>query len=456
MYQKHYQMIKELEALPFWVRSLTNQKYVHLHFWILQLVYTAINIPFPEYAKANFKMFKKANGMSALFGILNTAFKELTPPEVLELSEEVEQLNQPKMSNFTGIRENLSYFERNSVHINKSIVALNIIDHLYTLVDDANCIPLPSFLQYLSKKRSINILTQLLLIENNDLTKVLLNFFLKHSNCHFTLSNLLENGIVECLMLTLHTKNGRKALTILDRINEFTTDFNDDIDYHKQASKEEQATLSKLDHQTQIKIKNSLLCRFLPTTLLDMYVSEDKKTFLEIYKHDDIQNEYIIWNSENRDHMLSTLRKHFEPQIMQLVEFSEKEFDYVKVPGNFPFYSHKFSEMIQYESLDKELKIGKFFAKMWVKNVNAIQMTNEDLDEFYNKVANLIKKSIERNLNSEDILTIEEGVQNLTLCTKMVMKLNDVFNYKKIVDLSMFDQIILIEEIYPNNHYVWD
>jgi hypothetical protein len=257
-------------------------------------------------------------------------------------------------------------------------------------------------------------------------------------------------------MLTLHTKNGRKALTILDRINEFTTDFNDDIDYHKQASKEEQATLSKLDHQTQIKIKNSLLCRFLPTTLLDMYVSEDKKTFLEIYKHDDIQNEYIIWNSENRDHMLSTLRRHFEPQIMQLVEFSEKEFDYVKVPGNFPFYSHKFSEMIQYESLDKELKIGKFFAKMWVKNVNAIQMTNEDLDEFYNKVANLIKKSIERNLNSEDIHTIEEGVQNLTLCTKMVMKLNDVFNYKKIVDLSMFDQIILIEEIYPNNHYVWD
>lgn len=180
MYQKHYQMLKELEALPFWVRSLTNQKYIHLHFWILQLVYTAINIPFPEYAKANFKMFKKANGMSALFGILNTAFKELTPPEALELSEEVEQLNQPKMSNFTGIRENLNYFERNSVHINKSIVAINIINHLYTLVEDSNCIPLPSFLQYLSKKRSTNVLTQLLLIENNDLTKVLLNFFLKH------------------------------------------------------------------------------------------------------------------------------------------------------------------------------------------------------------------------------------------------------------------------------------
>lgn len=256
------------------------------------------------------------------------------------------------------------------------------------------------------------------------------------------------------MILTLHTKNGRKALTILDKISEFSNDFNDDIDYQNKASKEEQATLAKLDHSTQIKIKNSVLCRFLPITLLDMYVSEDKKTFLEIYKHDNIQNEYIIWNSENRDHMLGCIRKHFEPQIIQLVEFSEQEYDYIKVPGNLPLYSNKFSEVIHYESLDKELKIGKFFAKMWVKNVSAIQMTNEDLDEFYNKVSKLIKKSIEKNFTSEDIHVIEEGVQNLTLCTKMIMKLNDVFQYKKILDFSVIDQIIQLEEVYQGNHYV--
>ena len=180
MYQKHYQMLKELHSIPFWVKCLTNNDRSLLHFWILQLLYVAISIPFPEYAKHNFKMFKKANGMSAIFGVLNSTFKELSSTDEDEIEDERSQVNTSKISNYTGIKENLYYFERNSDHVNKSIVIINILNYLHGSIDDASCVPIPSFLQYLHKKRSVNVIVQLMLLENNDLNKVILSFITRN------------------------------------------------------------------------------------------------------------------------------------------------------------------------------------------------------------------------------------------------------------------------------------
>lgn len=236
MYQKHYQMLKDFESIPFWVKCLTHNDRSLLHFWILQLLYVAISIPFPEYAKQNFKMFKKVNGMSALFGVLNSTFKELNNSNDDEIEDERSQVNTSKISNYTGIKENLFYFERNSDHINKSIVIFNILNYLHGSMEDAQCVPIPSFIQYLNKKRSVNVIVQLMLLENEDLNKVILNFITKRLKCHYSLTNLLENGIVEALLLNLHTKNGKKALLVLDRINEFEKEYNDDLNFVSKVS----------------------------------------------------------------------------------------------------------------------------------------------------------------------------------------------------------------------------
>jgi hypothetical protein len=229
MYEKHFQMIKELGTIPFWIKWLSNKKWGHLHFWILQFLYVALSIPFEEYSKANYKMFKKANGMTGLFGVLNQTFKELAPSDLNEIDDERSTVvAQGKISNYTGIKENLHYFERNSMHINKGIVIIDILEFLFSSLENVQCIPMSSFLHYISKKRSINILVQLLLIENHDLSKVILNFFNKHMKWHFTLSHLLENGIVEALMLSLHTQKwkestyySRKTPWILEHIQQW-------------------------------------------------------------------------------------------------------------------------------------------------------------------------------------------------------------------------------------------
>ena len=129
-------MIKELNCIGYWVKTLGNKKYIHLHFWILQLIYNALCIPFEEYAKANYKMFKKANGLSTLFGMLNFSFKEIARRRG-SIDNDIYEENS-RMANFTGIRENLHYFERNSTEVNHAIVIINILDQLLEKIDDYN------------------------------------------------------------------------------------------------------------------------------------------------------------------------------------------------------------------------------------------------------------------------------------------------------------------------------
>ena len=83
--------------MPFWVRLLTKSSSFQLHFWILQLIFVALSIPFTEYSNANYKMFRKSNGMSALFGVLNSTFKELEDEKDLNSSDEESQILDVKM-----------------------------------------------------------------------------------------------------------------------------------------------------------------------------------------------------------------------------------------------------------------------------------------------------------------------------------------------------------------------
>jgi hypothetical protein len=163
------------------------------------------------------------------------------------------------MANFTGIKEMLNCFERNSIAVNKSIMVINILEKLHADIEDANIIPMPSFIQYCMKKRSINVLVQLLLLENIDLAKVLLNLIINYYSSQSSLAHLLENGLLEALMLHLHTRNGRRVLTIIDAIENFVTDYNEKLDWENKISDEEKKVLEKLDPVSKISLKSRVL-----------------------------------------------------------------------------------------------------------------------------------------------------------------------------------------------------
>jgi hypothetical protein len=50
----------------------------------------------------------------------------------------------------------------------------------------------------------------------------------------------------------------------------------------------------------------------------------------------------------------------------------------------------------------------------------------------------------------------DDGIHNLSLYVKMVIKLVDVFNYKKIMDIDILEQVIVLEDDYKNKANIWE
>jgi len=65
---------------------------------------------------------------------------------------------------------------RNSEAICKSILALKILDLILSKGTNTCIYPLPKNKQFLIEKERITLLSQLLLIQNNDLTNCILDF----------------------------------------------------------------------------------------------------------------------------------------------------------------------------------------------------------------------------------------------------------------------------------------
>jgi hypothetical protein len=112
--------------------------------------------------------------------------------------------------------------------ISQAILVIDILNVLVKTIDCYLCLPLPSILLQILSSNNLQSLTQALILENQDLTRVLLTFFGENFTNHYLLQKLLENGIVEFLVLCLDSpkQNGTRALSILKKLDEVSQDYN--------------------------------------------------------------------------------------------------------------------------------------------------------------------------------------------------------------------------------------
>jgi hypothetical protein len=96
-----------------------------------------------------------------------------------------------------------------------SIKILDLIFRAMSVVTSDHSIPQPSNREFVHKQETLATLTQMLLLENADLTREVLRFVQSHLNNHFSLFKLKETGVIELLILCLSTKNGELALSLL-------------------------------------------------------------------------------------------------------------------------------------------------------------------------------------------------------------------------------------------------
>lgn len=119
--------------------------------------------------------------------------------------------------NYTNSTTVSRYFKRNSEQICIGIICLKIFDLIFKELNSIDYVPLPSNREFLLRPYSLAILSQLLMIENQDLTRELTLFILSHMNNHFSYFKMKNSGMIEYLILSLSGKNGDRALEILSK-----------------------------------------------------------------------------------------------------------------------------------------------------------------------------------------------------------------------------------------------
>lgn len=67
------------------------------------------------------------------------------------------------------------------------------------------------------------------MIENIDLTRELTIFIQAHMNNHYTYYKLKNSGMIEFLILCMSSRNGDRALEILQKFQEVSFDFNNHL-----------------------------------------------------------------------------------------------------------------------------------------------------------------------------------------------------------------------------------
>ena len=130
------------------------------------------------------------------------------------------------MENFTNSATNSRYFKRNSINVCHGILVLKIFDQISKKVKLASHLPLPSNLAYMLQNEALATLTQLLMLQNDDMTREILQFFENHLESHYALFKLKNSGLIEFLILCLSSRNAERALNLLTKIQEICTSYN--------------------------------------------------------------------------------------------------------------------------------------------------------------------------------------------------------------------------------------
>ena len=69
------------------------------------------------------------------------------------------------------------------------------------------------------------------MLQNDDMTREILQFFENHLESHYALFKLKNSGLIEFLILCLSSRNAERALNLLTKIQEICTSYNAKLNF---------------------------------------------------------------------------------------------------------------------------------------------------------------------------------------------------------------------------------
>ena len=188
------------------------------------------------------------------------------------------------------------------------------------------------------------------MVENADLTRELTIFVQVHLNNHFSFFQLKNSGMIEYLVLCLSTRNGDRALDLLERFQEVSVDYNDNLklglfnqndlqliqeDKHgaglpvtteldpTQIEKE----VLHPDYKRNPHLAESIFLRFLPVPFIKFLYEKGKQQFLDTYKKSSFESPILIWNADLRGILEQEIKDHSKVFIQELKAYAANPTD---------------------------------------------------------------------------------------------------------------------------------
>jgi len=240
-----------------------------------------------------------------------------------------------------------------------------------------NVYPVSKVRAFCEEPHHLAPIIQILIIENTELRKKTMKFI----GNYFVYQQLsIKNtGIIDFLINSIDSKTGNEAFNLLYKIQASTEDYNSDLDF---------TVFSQTDKElikNNDKIKNSVFLRYLPVPFVK-FLTEDSnrenvfKTFLEA----EISEPALIWSKDMRGLLFANMENHLAEFKEKLKMFVKNKTEKFRIVSNMPIYNKLFNKIIKYPQIEKEIRCGEYYLRIW--NKNKIKMENVQQVIFMNNL----------------------------------------------------------------------
>ncbi|CDW89296.1 UNKNOWN [Stylonychia lemnae] len=460
LYSKNYHIIQEFRTLPYWLRLLRLKEYKRSHFLILQLIITILSVQNQEIAEINYESFIEADGLNIVFNCLNFTFKELKVNivDVFDNDSENERIMH------TQLQKKESTKNDNSTNINIGILSLKILDLIMRKDLNAQIYPLSKAKQFILLEDNVSILSQLLLIQNKDLTRETFSFIETHFSSQYCMYKFKSTGIVEFLIMYLDSELSKQAMSLLQLMQEVSFDYNDNLNLEMFYEGDD----LKMIHQDHSgNLKNSIFLRYLPLPLVIKAIQPgNTNEFIQIFQEISYEKATLIWNRQMREMLKQQILMNSDQLISDLNEYAYNFRHNMQNDDHFlPKFNTPLIDIIKYKFIEEEVRCGQYYLRVWtqinwqdpdffwipleeeddfVKNLQAsindvIQLTQEQESEFQESQKNRLLILLKSNL-----LARETFKNNKTfcfdeihrICTSIINNKGNLYQAQFILDIE--------------------
>ena len=332
LYQEYAAEIKELNTIKLWLKSISSQEHAPFRYLLLQLLYTCMTAEPAKVTTINVSKFVALEGLKILTDVLTGLYfsddhNELTMDDYENYR--LETLGTDMDYNYTKLAVPIQAYTPSL----KKAMSIFFVLEIYKValkkpgikllpLSERIIYPMPKAKRQLSGTKAINALVNILLLNNDALTMLLLKVFLSLFSDQEAFDALInDTPLFDFLLINTNATTAMGRFTLLLKI------------YHKIADlmpTEENVIKTYTDFSfsptppetSEKAIALFPILRYLPNHLIWRLINVGAEDCAKVFFSNSYESPELIWNSQVRENLLGTVKSQTDSYKKQIIEYS--------------------------------------------------------------------------------------------------------------------------------------